>query len=70
MKQSDLVFKENSKSCVWCSYDGLFDFYWEARSNHVAVSPDNHGKIYVPDNATPSLVRKEIVSWLEAHFNV
>ncbi|MCU8036851.1 hypothetical protein [Shewanella sp. SM71] len=70
MKQSELNFKENTKSCVWCDWDGNIEFYWEARSNYIVITPDKYQNIYVPDNATPSLIRKEICQWLEASFNV
>lgn len=70
MNQSQLSFKENTKSCVWCTFDGLFEFYWEARSEQILITPDRYGKIYVPENAISSQVRKEITSWLKARFNV
>ncbi|MFG0450900.1 hypothetical protein [Shewanella sp. YQ_9] len=70
MKQSQLNFKENTKNCVWCTFDDMFDFYWEARSGQILITPERHGKVYVSDNATASQVRKEITSWLKAYFNV
>lgn len=70
MKQSELNFKENTKNCVWCTWDDNFEFYWERGSNHIIITPEHGLHIYVPDNATPALVRKEICQWLEAAFNV
>ncbi len=70
MKQSELNFKENTKNCVWCDWDGKIEFYWEIRSNYIVITQDKYLDIYVPDNATPALVRKEICQWLEASFNV
>lgn len=70
MKQSELNFKENNKNCVWCDWDRKIEFYWEIRSNYIVITQDKYLDIYVPDNATPSLVRKEIKNWLKAAFNV
>lgn len=70
MKQSDLNFKENSKSCVWCDFDGKIEFYWENTYGQILITPESYGKIYVPDDATASQVRKEIKNWLKGAFNV
>jgi hypothetical protein len=69
MKQSELTFKENTKNCVWCTWNNI-EFYWEGRSNTICITPNEYQNIYVPDGAKPALVRKEIVSWLEVAFNV
>jgi hypothetical protein len=68
MKQSLLTFKENTKNCVWCTW-GDVEFFWEIRSNTIVTSGD-YQNIYVPDGAKSSLVRKEIIQWLETSFNV
>lgn len=70
MNQSNLNFKENTKTCVWCDFDGLLEFYWENRYGQVLITPERYGKICVPEDANSSLVRKEIKNWLKANFNV
>lgn len=76
MKQSDLKYFDNSKTCVFCVF-GDFEFYWERRFDVVLVkSLDKfqpfETKIYLPklDKSTSSDARKEIVKYLEASFNV
>ena len=68
MKQSDLIFKQNTKSCVWCEFNDI-EFYWEARSNWICITPDNYTNIYIPDGFSAADVRREIVSWLKGAFN-
>lgn len=75
MKQSDLSFIDNSKTCVFCTWNGNIEFYWESRSSRILVrdmvNSDNcFCDIDIPSDFTAANARREICRWLEASFNV
>ena len=69
MKQSELSFKENTKSCVWCTWNGI-EFYWEVRSSTICITPDSYSNLFVPEDFTSMNVRREIISFIKETFNV
>lgn len=73
MKQSDLHFISNAKSCVNCVFADSIEFYWEPRYDRILVidlknDVNAYQNIFIPSTLTASDVRKQIISWLEASF--
>lgn len=69
MNISELDFKENNDRCVWCSW-GELEFYWEARTNQILITPNSYRPLYVPESFKATDVRKEIKKFLKDAFNV
>lgn len=75
MKQSQLNFKENTKDCVWCTFDGFFEFYWEPRYDRICVTDMRNANalcsdIFISTDLKAPAVRKEICDYLKGVFNV
>ncbi|AXH73364.1 MAG: hypothetical protein [Inoviridae sp.] len=69
MKQSELNFKENSKLCVWCEWNGI-EFYWEARSEVILITPASYSNIYIPADAPAKSARLLILRFIKEAFGV
>ena len=73
MKQSDLQFKENTKSNIWCTFCG-YEFFWERRADSVSVyrvgGRDCLQDLNLPsqsdwDKYTAAMARKAIVEFCQ-----
>ena len=69
IKQSDLNYLENTKSCVFVLH-GSHDFYWERGGDAVlitdVVTSRTVCKVYI-DSSKPSEARRAIIEYIKGH---
>lgn len=72
MKQSDLSFIENTKNCIFCTFNGVLEFYWEPRYDRICVrnmrGADAH-PIFISTDLKAPAVRNEICNYIKGALN-
>ncbi len=73
MKQSDLSFIENTKNCIFCTFNGVLEFYWEPRYDRICVrnmdGSNSCSDIFISADFKAAEVRREICNYLKGVFN-